>query len=476
MMRCVARHIAWLLVLTLWVMARPLAAQNISGYWEGKLAVLGDSLTIGVFVEQGDSLRVELDSPDQFAFEIPATKAEWKDSVLTWKISSLGASFKGKLSDDGQRIEGTFQQGGSFPLVLSAGHERKKLNRPQEPQPPYPYSEEEINLKEPQGRYNYVSGTLTLPSTPAKALVILISGSGWQDRDESLLGHKPFKVIADALTRDGYAVYRYDDLPKAIFQDATTMDFADVVVKIMDTLSRHPKLQGLPIGLLGHSEGSLVAYLVADKRTVDFIITLGGVAQPIRQILCYQNAAILIADGATCEEATTSTEESDRLYAIVEKAPTREKAMKRMRKYLEKGGVRSQAKTLGLNPKQLQHQAIQTLCHPWFYTLFHLDPKPYIENLACPLLAINGQLDLQVEAEQTLRLMRTYLDKQTDPDYSFVDSPLARHTYRLIPSANHLLQTCKTGSPNEYAQIEETIKPEVLQLMTKWLDYLYPEK
>lgn len=459
-----------LLILSLLLLAGRLDAQNISGYWEGKIAAGDDSLTVGVFVEQGDSLKVELDSPDQLAFEIPANKATWEDSVLTWRINSLGASYKGKLSEDGQRIEGTFKQGINYSLVLYAGHERKRLNRPQDPQPPYPYTEEEINIKEPQGRYNYVSGTLTLPATPAKALVILISGSGWQDRDESILGHKPFKVIADALTREGYATYRYDDLPKAIFQNATTLDFADVVNKIRDTLAQHPALQHIPVGLLGHSEGSLVAYIANSKRPVDFIITMGGVAQPIRQILCYQNTAIAMADGYTCEEAKQSTEESDRLYAIVEKAPTREKAMKRLRRYLEKGGVRRGARSLGLDPKQLQHQAIQTLCSPWFYTLFHLDPKPYIQQLSCPILAINGQLDLQIEAEQTVNLMRQYLDpKSSNNPYSFQDAPLAYHTYRLIPSANHLLQTCQTGSPQEYGVIEETIKPEVLQLMTDWL-------
>lgn len=463
----------WLLVLILWGMVRPLTAQNIAGYWEGWITVFGDTLTIGVFVEQGDSLHVELDSPDQYAFGIQATQAAWEDSVLTWKISSLGASFNGKLSEDGQQIKGTFKQGMNFPLVLEAGHERKKLNRPQEPQPPYPYTEEEINIKEPQGRYNYVSGTLTLPATEAKALVILISGSGWQDRDESILGHKPFKVIADALTREGYAVYRYDDLPKAVFQNATTLDFADVVNRIRDTLSQHPALRHIPVGLLGHSEGSLVAYIVDNKRPVDFIITMGGVAQPIRQILCYQNAAIAMANGATCEEASQSTAESDRLYAIVEKAPTREKAMERMRKYLERGGVRRTAKTLGFNPNQLQHQAIQTLCSPWFYTLFHLDPKPYIQHLSCPFLAINGQLDLQVEADQSVRLMRQYLDpKSNKTPYSFYDAPLAYHTYRIIPSANHLLQTCPTGNPNEYGTIEETIRPEALQLMTDWLKHI----
>ncbi len=466
-----ARHIALLLVLILWGIFRPLTAQDIAGYWEGKIAVIGDSLTIGVFVEQEDSLHVELDSPDQFAIGIPATKSAWIDSTLTWEVSSLGASFSGKLSADGKRIEGTFRQGKRFPLVLWAGHERKKLNRPQEPKPPYPYSEEEIRIKEPRGRYDYVTGTLTLPTTPAKALVILISGSGWQDRDESLLGHKPFKVIADTLTRSGYAVFRYDDLPKAIFQHATTLDFADVVNKIRDTLSQHPALQHIPVGLLGHSEGSLVAYIVDNKRPVDFIITMGGVAQPIRQILCYQNAAIAMANGATCEEASQITDESDRLYAIVEKAPTREKAMERMRKYLEKGGVHRTDKATDLNPSQ--RQVIQTLCSPWFYTLFHLDPKPYLQKLSCPFLAINGQIDLQVEADQSVRLMRHYLDpKSSKTPYSFYDAPVAYHTYRIIPSANHLLQTCQTGNPQEYGAIEETISPVVLQLMTNWLDYI----
>ena len=173
------------------LLAYILSAQDISGYWQGVLYVTKtDTLTIGMLVEQhGDSLNVVMDSPDQYYNDIATTERNWGDSTLAWKVSDLGASFSGKLSADGQRIVGTFKQNGKLPLTFERGHERRIIRRPQTPKPPYPYSEEEIRIKDKNKRYSLINGTLTTPSGAPEALIILISGSGWQDRDESIMGH-----------------------------------------------------------------------------------------------------------------------------------------------------------------------------------------------------------------------------------------------------------------------------------------------
>ncbi len=462
--------VLWLLTAALTLLAAlPCAAQNLAGYWQGMLHVTGkDSLTIGMFVrQQGDTLNIVLDSPDQYALDIPVDGIGFADSILSWKVPSINASFAGRLSTDGQRIEGTFKQGRSLPLTLARGFERKVIHRPQTPQPPYPYREEEIRIKESRGRYDLISGTLTMPMQQPKALAVMISGSGWQDRDESLFGHKPFKVLADMLTRRGYAVFRYDDYPAAVFARSTTFDFADGVALIMDTLSRRIDLQGVPIGLLGHSEGSLVAEIAASRdRRVAFIVTLGGVAQTVPEVLLYQLRAIAEAEGTlTPEEIEHSVALSDALYRSFAKAGNAAQAAN----VLDKAWTCQQTR---LTPEQQQRYgftderkrtAMQQMCSPWFFAFFRLQPKQYLKRVKCPVLAIGGDKDLQVDAKANNDLFAKYLPKNS------------RHRFVTVPDANHLLQPCKTGSPKEYGEIEETIIPAVLDTVADWLDGLFAQ-
>ncbi len=442
----------------------PCAAQNIAGYWQGMLHVTGsDSLTVGMLVRQyGDTLNLVLDSPDQYTQDIPLDAISFVDSSLSWKASSINASFSGRLSADGQQIEGTFKQGKSLPLTLARGFERKVIRRPQTPHPPYPYREEEVRLKERRGRYDLISGTLTMPEQQPKALVVMISGSGWQDRDESLFGHKPFKVLADMLTRRGYAVFRYDDYPAAVFARSTTYDFADGVAMIIDTFARRADLQGVPIGLLGHSEGSLVAEIAASRdRRVAFIVTLGGVAQPVPEVLLYQLKAIAAVEGTlTPEEIDQSVALSDALYRSFAKAGSPAEAAK----VIDKVWACQQAR---LTPEQQQRYgftderkrtAVQQMCSPWFFAFFRLQPKQYLKKVKCPVLALGGAKDLQVDAAANNALFAKYLPKNS------------RHRFVTVRDANHLLQPCKTGSPKEYGEIEETIIPSVPDTIADWLD------
>ena len=440
------------------------SAQNISGYWQGVLYVSkSDSLTIGMVVEQqDDTLRVVMDSPDQYYMDIATDESKWEDSTLSWKVKEIGASFSGRLSEDGQSITGTFKQGGKLELTFERGHERKVIRRPQTPQPPYPYSEEEIRIMDKDNRYSLINGTLTLPARAPKALVILISGSGWQDRDESLMGHKPFLLIADHLTRQGYAVFRYDDFPRAVFAKSTTFDFADGVTLILDSLSNQSDLKGIPMGLLGHSEGSMVAEIVtARDQRVAFVITLGGVAQKTTDVLLYQLRVISETDSTlTPEEIDNSVKLSDQMYQALLKAKNEKEAAKVLNQKWEqicRQLTPEEQERYGFTP-QRKAAAIQQLVSPWFYTFIHFDPKPYIKKMQCPVLAIGGEKDLQVDAKANNVLFAQYLKK--NPHHRFVS----------IQEANHLLQPCKSGSPNEYGEIEETMKQEVLDLITGWLE------
>lgn len=438
-------------------------AQDISGYWQGHLHISSnDSLAVGIFVKQGDSLLIELDSPDQYVIGISAAQVSFSDSVLKWKAPSVNASFTGKLSDDGLRIEGTFTQGSKLPLTLKRGHERTTLNRPQTPLPPFPYSEEEIRFKDKEGKYVLINGTLTMPQQQPRALVILLTGSGWQNRDEELFAHKPFFVIADHLTRLGYAVFRYDDFPQAVFAKSTTFDFADGVTLILDSFARRSDLQTLKTGLLGHSEGSLVAEIVAarDER-ISFIINLGGVAQDIPDVMLYQIRATNTADSTMTEaEIDNTVALSRQLYQALYKSKNRDKAFNTLTKIWDK-----QAATLtpeeqvryGVTPKR-KLAVLQQICSPWFYTFFHFSPSSYLKKIKCPVLAIGGEKDLQVDAVTNNALFKQYLPKN------------AHHKFIVEPAANHLLQPCTTGSPDEYGHIEITIKPEVLQTIGEWLE------
>jgi len=439
-------------------------AQNISGYWQGYLHITAqDSLTIGIYVEQGDTLRIEADSPDQYATGMSVTNASFADSILKWKIASVGATFNGKLSTDGQRIEGTFTQGAKRQLVLSRGYERTHINRPQTPQPPYPYTEEQIQIKNKEGQYVLINGTLTMPEQP-KSLVILLTGSGWQDRNEELFAHKPFLVLADYLTRQGHAVFRYDDFPRAIFARSTTHDFADGVTLILDSFARRSDLQELKTGLLGHSEGSLIAEIVAarDKR-INFVITIGGVAQEIPDVMLYQLRAINSADSTLTEaEIDNSIAITSRLYETLQKSKSPDKAITMLTRTWEQQAAAltpEEQVRYGLTPER-KISTIRQLCSPWFFAFFQLSPSKYIKKMKCPVLAIGGEKDLQVDAAANNALFKLYLPENQ------------HHKFIIEPSANHLLQPCATGSPKEYGQIETTIKPEVLKAIGEWMDVI----
>ena len=261
-------------------------------------------------------------------------------------------------------------------------------------------------------------------------------------------------MIADTLTKAGFATYRYDDFPVPIFRKSTTFDFADGVQLILDSLLQRKDLQGIKIGLLGHSEGSLVASMVAssDKR-ISFTIHLGGVAQPFEEILLYQSEAILRISGEMTEkEVQNSVAINKRIYEVIKKSKSNEEAMKQVGKLWDELSAKltDEEKEKYNMTTAGKLSMIQTFNSPWFYTLFHIDPKTYIKKIKTPMLAISGEMDLQIYGLATLSNMHKYLKKKE----------LLHDIY--AKGLNHLLQPCTTGSLDEYGKIETTLAPEVL--------------
>lgn len=449
--------------------ATAVSAQEIAGYWEGKIAISKkDSLTIGVQVEyRNDTLYVEMDSPDQYYVGAQASDIRFQDSTLSFRVSNIGLSFSGKYDAVTATFQGEcVQHKIHLPCTLARGATRKVFRRPQTPTPPYPYHTEDITFKNRAGKYPLILGTLTLPDSTPKALVVFISGSGWQDRDESIFGHKPFAVIADTLTKAGYATFRYDDLPTAVFRKSTTYDFADAVELILDSLSLRPDLKYVKTGLLGHSEGSLVAFMVAaEDPRIQFTIHLGGVAQPFDEILLYQNIALSKASNTLSDKQIEySTKINKDIYQIIKKSKDKDQCLSKLETYWDKITAQlSEEEKIKFNlTPEGKIKLLQTFSSPWYFTLFHIDPIPYLKKVKMPVLAISGEKDLQVEAVAAQKNMRKYLKDKYHFDLN---------TFTILKGDNHLLQPCTTGSIEEYGEIETTIDPLALDGIVRWLDF-----
>ena len=438
---------------------------HIKGIWEGKLHINDDySLTTVMVVKgNGDSVHVELDSPDQYSTGIQMSGFSCVDSIINFAVEPLRIKFRGRLNAN-RTISGTFTQSGtSLPLTMEKVEHRKMYLRPQTPKLPYPYEEDFITLDAQSvlGNPNAkVYGTLTLPKGTPKATAILISGSGWQDRDETIYMHKPFLVIADHLTRLGYAVFRYDDLAPKVFNQCTTEDFAKVVDFIMAELAKHPRLEGSPIGLIGHSEGGLVAAMVAARnKEVAFVVSLAGMADNLKNTLLYQNQFVMDSN-ATAAQRKNSQKLNQGIYEIMESEPTIQTASTKFMKYI-------QQRTDKMTPEQIEASHLtkkeqlimsQQLFNPWMFKLFKIDPSYYFSKITCPLYALNGEKDTQVYHKTNLAIIQKCTKK----------NPQAR--CEAIPNVNHLFQTCETGLFTEYGEISQTFNPIVLQQISYWLN------
>ena len=410
-------------------------AKAQKGSWSGELNIQGIKLPL-VFNFTDDGCTI--DSPSQGAKGIKAEKSITPEGKLKVTAGMIGASFEGTMEE--QAITGTFTQNGmSLPLTLKPGEQ--KNNRPQTPVPPFPYITEEVTFSNGDITLN---GTLTLPEGWDKntKAVVMVTGSGQQNRDEEIFDHKPFAVIADALARKGIASLRYDDRGwgnKAIrFTDFTTDDFKQDAAAGIDLLRRKFKT----VGVIGHSEGGTIALMLASEGKTDFVVSLAGMTISGKQTLLNQNIDALRSIGLQEE---TVKKYSEVISDIFDKVA----AGQDIDEYL-KGAENME------NFKPIIDHAKKLLTSPYMRHFITKDIHNSLPNIKCPVLALNGKKDTQVEYKQNLEVLENGLTN-------------CSHETVAYDNLNHLFQHCTNGSIVEYHQIEETISQEVLDKIISWI-------
>ncbi len=424
---------------------------QFTGEWQGKLSMGQSELTLIFKFAQADSVVTgTLDVPQQGAKDLPIDKIKLNRNKITLTISAIGLDYEGTLNNgDIPTIEGKMQQMGyTFPLTLKPNI---KVNRPQTPKSPFPYFQEEVVVVNAKDG-NKLAGTLVKPlmmneNTP---VAVLVNGSGQQNRDEELMEHKPFWVIADHLARNGIATLRYDD--RGIGgSDATGLATATTETFKGDALAmvNYLKEKGMKnIGIIGHSEGGLIAFMLGAKvEELNFIVSLAGTAVSGDQILIEQNRLLLEKSGVSTEIVNSYCELLKEIYTIKRSGAQFDRESKITK-------LRNKYSNL---PLQMTDN-IAALLQPqaWFDYFISYDPTDALKKITCKILALNGNKDVQVIANQNISALKQHI-------------PSEQLTTKIYPDLNHLFQHCNTGMPNEYYQIEETIAPEVLTDITKWI-------
>jgi uncharacterized protein len=442
---------------------------GISGDWQGQLQIpTGQSLLVVLHLqttEQG--MAGTMDSPQQGALGLRMSKVEFADNKLHFELNAPKASYQGELNTESAQIAGTFSMNGTaikLNFVRSAVSAKNAVSpsRPQTPVAPFPYRVEEVRVTNPKAKLS-LAGSLTMPSSAkAKAVAVLITGSGSQDRDESMLGHKPFLVLADYLTRQGYAVLRLDDRGiGGSGGDAALATSADFVTDMEAAIDYLQQRNDLPrtIGLIGHSEGGLIAQLVAANHAhIAFVISLAGPGLPSAEMLAEQNVLIAKAMGNRDSTALRTLQATARtLFESIAAVPLVEPLPGSI-----KGAIHAliQAQTGGASNSAAEAAALTQLSSPWYRYFLTYQPAQVLPRVRSPYLALNGSLDVQVAASSNLTAINNILGKAHHSDF----------TTRELAGLNHLFQTAATGSPIEYEQITETFAPAALTEIGNWLN------
>lgn len=445
------------------------AEKKYESLWEGKLKISSVSLrlVLKVFKNSDGSLGAFLDSPDQGANNIPVSTITLSEDSLKFAIQTIGGSYIGEIIKDSAVVKGTFKQGGMvLPLDLKKIEKLTVVNRPQEPKKPYPYNDEEISFENKIANIS-LSGSFTYPKSGGTfPAVILITGSGPQDRDETILNHKPFLVIADYLTRNGIAVLRYDDRgigkSKGNFAAATTENFATDAQAAVEYLKARKEVDPKKIGVVGHSEGGLIAPLVAvNSNDVSYIILLAGPGLPGKDILLLQGRLIGKASGGKEEAINKAMKLNEKMYDVILSESENAVAEKKIKALYEEyyNTLSTEERKEADDGKQMFEQGIKQLTSAWLRFFMKFDPRPILENVTVPVLALNGEKDLQVPPKENLSEIEKALNVGGNKNFKTI----------MLPNLNHLFQTAITGSPTEYGTIEETFSPDALKIIKDWI-------
>ena len=424
------------------------SAADFAGHWKGKVA----NLPIVFHIAHDSEWSATLDSPMQGAKDIPCGKVTVKGDSIDIDMPALRANYKGVIAQDDKSITGTFSQGMSIPLTLTrTTAEAAQLNRPQEPQPPFVYNVKEVTFQ--NGDLTF-AGTLTTPFWGKKhKAVVLVSGSGAQNRDEELMGHKPFAVIADFLTRHGIAVLRYDDRGVGGSShgsvDDTTLDFATDAMAAINYLKTRNDIDSTHIGIVGHSEGGLIAVIDAalHPNDVNFIVTLAGPYVSGRDILIKQNH--LIAEMAGTPLSAQQAKDIEAMFDAIYNSTDSLQLATQLNEIMSATGNHSVEEI---------NNTIKAMTSSWYVAFVKLNPEKYLSQVKCPVLAINGTWDFQVDADQNLGMAQKML-------------PTA--TIKQFEGLNHMFQPAPTRQASmNYGAIETTISEQVLKTIADWINKL----
>lgn len=442
---------------------------NIEGNWLGVLDV-GSGIKLRMVLKitkNGDELAAKLDSIDQGAKDLPIDSIVGKDKTVIFSAAKFGMNYEGTLSEKGDEITGTLKQGGassSLNLKRFVGEIAEK--RPQDPIKPYPYKEEEVSYRNEKDNVK-LAGTLTLPRGEVKfPAVVLITGSGSQDRDSTVLGHRPFLVLADYLTRNGIAVLRVDDRgiggSDSGSPRVTTESYVGDVLAGVEFLKNRKEINSNQIGLIGHSEGGIIAPMAAVRsKDAAFIVMLAGSGQTGADVILTQMTLINKGSDATAESVARAVEFQKNLFAIIKSEPDDKLAESKINEMLETHKSKmSEQESKAFAPIEANIKAqLPTLLSAWYRYFLAYDPRPTLEKVKVPTLVLNGENDVQISSKENLKIISAALKTGGNKDF----------TVKSFPKLNHLFQTSQTGLPNEYKTIDETIAPQVLETIADWI-------
>lgn len=437
---------------------KPAAPSDIDGDWGGTLDTgMGKLRLVLHITNTDDGLTATMDSLDQNAKGMPVTTITRNGSSLNFEMKVIGGAYAGTINTDLQSFAGTWTQlGKSWPLTFTKLKNAAELERkrPQNPLRPYPYKDLDVTYQNPKPAGIELAATLTIPEGKGPfPAVLLIAGSGPNDRDETLMGHKPFLVLADYLTRKGIVVLRADKRgvgkSTGSYSEAVMSDFASDADAGVAFLKTRPEVDPKHIGLIGHSEGGLIAPMVAvHNPDVAFVVLMAGPGVKGAEILTAQQKLIEASIGKSFAEIEKDAVTQREIFTILGKDEDDAAREKELR-----------AALAGTVPDAQIGLQIKVLNSPWFRDFVKYDPAPTLSKLACPVLAINGEKDLQVPPDQNLPAIRKALETAGNKNFEVKE----------LPGLNHLFQDAKTGAIGEYAEIEETMSPVALEKISSWI-------
>lgn len=441
---------------------------SIEGNWLGAVDVQGMKMRLAFKVTRsGDNYTAKFDSIDQAVRDLEIDSVTYQDNLVRFTAAKLGLTYEGKLSENGNEITGALLQGAAaMPLVLKRIAELPALGRSQDPRKPYPYVEEEVTYKNETDNVK-LAGTLTVPNSGANLpAVILISGSGAQDRNETVAGHRPFLVLADALTKKGIAVLRVDDRGVGGSDlgapTATSENYADDVLAGVRYLKSRKEINPKQIGLIGHSEGGIIAPLAAARSNdVAFIVLLAGLGQTGAEVMYSQTQLIHRAGGLPSSVTATTVALLKSIFETLKTKTDKKAAEQSIREAIAShaSAVPEEQRKAFAPIKATMEAQLPMYVSEWFRYFSAFDPQPTLRQVRVPVLALNGELDLQVPWKENLELIAAALKAGENKDY----------TVKAFPKLNHLFQTSQTGQLSEYDKIEETIAPQVLDTISDWI-------